>query len=176
MGGSWQTKCQKLSSAKSPRYETWGSVPWWDRTAAALCPKQGLYFFKHIHGHENDKTTFYSFSEEWILPVASTKEPEEKEFVVDSGACMHMVSTKDIHSVELETVSISKYPTTVMTANGEVQFTEEVTVISKNWTCSSKLFFRKKLQQFFFFEKLCGDHGFLCHWIIDKKPHLNKND
>ena len=37
---------------------------------------------------------------------------------------MHMVSKKDLHSVELETVSISKYPTTVMTANGEVQTTE----------------------------------------------------
>ena len=35
---------------------------------------------------EKDKATFYSPAEEWVLPAASTKEPEEREFVVDSGA------------------------------------------------------------------------------------------
>ena len=33
---------------------------------------------------ENDKASFYSPVEEWVLPAASTKEPEEREFVVDS--------------------------------------------------------------------------------------------
>ena len=27
---------------------------------------------------EKDKATFYSLAEEWVLPVASTKEPEER--------------------------------------------------------------------------------------------------
>ena len=35
---------------------------------------------------DNDKATFNSPAEEWVLPAASTKEPEEREFVVDSGA------------------------------------------------------------------------------------------
>ena len=38
---------------------------------------------------------------------------------------MHMVSKRDLNSVELETMRISKNPTTVMTANGEVQTREE---------------------------------------------------
>ena len=37
---------------------------------------------------------------------------------------MHMVSKRDLNSVELETTRISKNPTTV-TANGEVQTREE---------------------------------------------------
>ena len=41
---------------------------------------------------EKDRATFYSPAEEWVLSAASTKEPEEREFVVDSGASMHMVS------------------------------------------------------------------------------------
>ena len=45
---------------------------------------------------EKDKTTFNSLAEEWVLPAASTKEPEERKFVVDPGACMHMVSKKDL--------------------------------------------------------------------------------
>ena len=36
---------------------------------------------------------------------------------------MHMVSGKDFNSAELETVRTSESPTTVVTANGEVQTT-----------------------------------------------------
>ena len=76
---------------------------------------------------KKDKTTFYSPAEEWVPPAASTEEPEEREFLVDSGASMHMVSKKDLHSSELETMRISKNPTTVMTANGEVQTRQDHT-------------------------------------------------
>ena len=62
---------------------------------------------------EKDKATFHSPSEEWVLPAASSEEPEEREFVVDSGACMYMVSKKDVNSDELETVRTSRSPTTV---------------------------------------------------------------
>ena len=68
-------------------------------------------------------------TEEWIIPAASTTKPEEREFVVDSGASMHMVSKKDLNEAELETVMVSKNPTVVMTANGEVQTREEATVL-----------------------------------------------
>ena len=44
--------------------------------------------------------------------------PEEREFVVDSGASMHMTSKKDLKSAELETVTTSRSPTTAFTANG----------------------------------------------------------
>ena len=49
------------------------------------------------------------------------KEPEEREFVVDSRTSMHMVSEKDLNTAEFETMRTSRSPTTVMTANGEVQ-------------------------------------------------------
>ena len=59
---------------------------------------------------EKDKATFYSPAGEWIMLAASTIKPEEREFVVDSGASMHMVSRKDFISAELETVRTSKNP------------------------------------------------------------------
>ena len=43
---------------------------------------------------KEDQATFFSPSEEWAFPAASTNKPEEREFVVDSGASMHMVSRK----------------------------------------------------------------------------------
>ena len=80
---------------------------------------------------ERPRVTFYSPAEEWVLLAASTKEPEEREFVVDFGASMHMVSKKDLNSAELETMRTSRSPPTVMTANGEVQTREEATVYVK---------------------------------------------
>ena len=60
---------------------------------------------KHIYKlKEKDKAAFYFLPEEWVLPAASTKEPEVREFVFDSGASMHMVSNKDLDSDELETM------------------------------------------------------------------------
>ena len=77
---------------------------------------------------EQERATFFSPSENWCLPSPSTIEPEEREFVVDSSASMHMISKKDLNSVELETVTTSRSPMTVITANGELQTNEEVTV------------------------------------------------
>ena len=54
--------------------------------------------------------------------------PEEREFVEDSGASVHMVSKKHLNKAELETLRISKNPIMVVTANGEVQTKEEATV------------------------------------------------
>ena len=80
---------------------------------------------------EKDNATFYSLTDKWIMPAASTIKPEEREFVVDCGASMHMVSKKDLNSAELQTMGISTSSTTVMTANGEVQTREEATVYVK---------------------------------------------
>ena len=63
-----------------------------------------------------------------MMTAASKMKPDEREFVVDAGASMHMVSKKDLSSAELETVKVSKNQTTVMTANGEVLSKEEATV------------------------------------------------
>ena len=70
---------------------------------------------------EKDKAAFYFTAKEWVVPAASQKELKEREFVVDSGAGMQMVSKKDLNSAELETMRTSRSPTTVMTVNGEVR-------------------------------------------------------
>ena len=57
------------------------------------------------------------------------KKPEEREFVVDSGASMHMDGQqKDLNEAELETARVSKNPMVAMTANREVLAKEEATV------------------------------------------------
>ena len=71
-----------------------------------------------------DKATFCS-PVEIKAPVLVSKNTEERTFVVDSGASMHMLSRKDLSSDEMDTLRRSRTPTTVVTANGEVQTHEE---------------------------------------------------
>ena len=48
---------------------------------------------------EHQRATFFSAPESRCLP-ASTLKREEREFVVDSGASMHMISEKDVSNVK----------------------------------------------------------------------------
>ena len=50
---------------------------------------------------EKNKAAFFSPSVHWCLPARSTLKPEEREFVVNSGASMHMISKKDLNFAEL---------------------------------------------------------------------------
>ena len=45
---------------------------------------------------EQERAAFFSPSDNRCLPAPSTLKPEEKEFVVDSGASMHMISKKGL--------------------------------------------------------------------------------
>ena len=57
---------------------------------------------------KKDKAALFFPAEEWGLPGCVNKRPEEREFVVDSGASMHLVSKKDLNSAELETMRTSR--------------------------------------------------------------------
>ena len=115
---------------------------------------------KHIYKlKEKDKAAFYFPAEEWVLPAASTKESEEREFVVDSGASMHMVSKRDFSSAELETMRTSRSPTTVTTANGEVRTREEATVYVKQLDLFVKVMLLDETPEVLCLGKLCEDRG-----------------
>ena len=67
---------RKSSSAKSLRYEIWGQISRRDWKTTAMRPKQSMEPCQHS-AHPRKK---------WVLPAASTKEPEEREFAVGSRA------------------------------------------------------------------------------------------
>ena len=124
---------------------------------------------------EKDKAAFYFPAEDRVLRAASTKEPEEREFVVDSGASMHKVSKKDLNSAELQTMRTSRSPTTVMTANGLVQTRDEATENVKQLDLFVKVMLLEETPAVLSLEKLCEDHGKTYHWISGQKPHLIRN-
>ena len=79
-----------------------------------------------------DEATFFKPKLEWAAASTSTVSPDEKEFVVDSGASMHVMSMTDVSPEELETVKVCRLPTTVMTATGSIDTTEEGIVCGKD--------------------------------------------
>ena len=92
--------------------------------------KQLGSFPKECLNSRSMKERFFSLSENRCLP-ASTLKPEERDFVVDSGASMHMISKKDLSNAEMDILTKSCSPTIVTTANGEVQTNEEAIVYVK---------------------------------------------
>ena len=68
----------------------------------------------------------------------------------------------------------SRSPTTVMTANGEVQTREEATVYVKQLDLFVKFMLLVETPAVLSLGKLCDDHGYTYHWTSGQKPHLTK--
>ena len=122
---------------------------------------------------EHQRATFFSFPENWCLP-ASTLKPEEREFVVDSGASMHVISTKDLSDAEMDTLTNSCSPTIVINANGEVQTHEEATVYVKELYTFLTVKVLENTPAVLSLGKLCDENGYSYEWINGQKPHLTK--
>ena len=123
---------------------------------------------------EHERATFFSPSKNRCLPASSLK-PEEREFVVDSGASMHMISKKDLNSSETDTLKKSCSPTTVITANGEVQTHEEATVYVKELDIFLTMKVLENTPAVLSLGKLCDENGYSYEWINGQKPHLIKD-
>ena len=123
---------------------------------------------------EHERATFFSPSENRCLPASNLK-PEEREFVVDSGASMHMISKKDLNDAEMDTLTKSCSPTIVITANGEVQTHEEATVYVKELDIFLTMKVLENTPAVLSLGKLCDENGYSYEWINGQKPHLIKN-
>ena len=108
-----------------------------------------------------DKATFYS-PVETKAPVPGSKNTEERMFVVDSVASMHMLSKKDPD--ELDTLRRSRTPTTVATANGEVQTNEEAQVHVQDLDLFVTVQLLDETPAVLSLGRLCSEHGCSYEW------------
>ena len=100
--------------------------------------------------------------------------PEEREFVVDSGASMHMIS-KDLSHAEMDTLTKPCSPTTVITANGEVQAQEEAIVCVKELDIFLTVKVLDNTPAVLSLGKLYDENGYSYEKINGQKPHLIKD-
>ena len=88
---------------------------------------------------------------------------------------MHMISKKDLNDAEMDTLTRSYSPTTVITANGEVQTHEDATVYVKELEKFLTVKVLDNTPAVLSLGKLCDENGFSYKWINGQKPHLIKN-
>ena len=143
--------------------------------ARAMCPRSSVEAGQKCIKIKGEKqSNIFSSSDNRCLP-ASTLKPEEREFVVDSGASMHMISKKDLSDAEMDTLTKSCSSTIVITAHGEVQTHEEAIVYVKE----SDIFLTKKVLEntpaVLSLGKLCDENGYSYEWINSQKPNLIKD-
>ena len=160
-------------SPNAPKFEdrSQEETEWQEQGAREAAWKLAKNVFKL---KEHQRATFFSSPGNRCLP-ASTLKPEEREFVVDSGASMHMISKKDLSNAEMDTLTKSCSPTIVITANGEVQTHEEAIVFVKELYIFLTMKVLDNTPAVLSLGKLCDENGYSYEWINGQKPHLIKD-
>ena len=98
-----------------------------------------------------------------------------ENFVVDSGASLHMISKKDLSKADMDTLTKSCSLTIVIIANGEMQTHEEAPVYVKELDIFLTMKVLENTPAVLSFGKLCDENGHSYEWINGQKPHLIKD-
>ena len=99
--------------------KTRGKITWGHLATRKMRPQSGVGLGKKYKLKNAGKATFYTLVDARVMPASTSKRPDEREFVVDSGASMHMTSKKELSSEELNTLRRSRHTTVVLTASGK---------------------------------------------------------
>ena len=155
-------------SPNAPKFEdrSQEETEWQEQGAREAAWKLAKSVLKKLK--EQERATFFSPSENRGLP-ASTLKPEEREFVVDSGASMHMISKKDLKDAEMDTLTKSCSPTIVITAKKKCRRMKRQQCMSKNWLYSWLWKSSKTLQQY------CRSESFAMKTGIPTNGSMVKN-
>ena len=89
--------------------------------------KENIYKLK-----KEDKATLYSPDEARATPAPTSTAPDEREFVIDSGASTHILTKRDLSSKQMETLRRSRTPPVVLTANGKCKQARK-RICSRSW-------------------------------------------
>ena len=161
-------------SPNAPKFEdrSLEETEWQEQGAREAAWKLAKRVLKLLKEHQ--RATFFSSPENRCL-LASTLKPEERKFVVDSGASMHMISKKDLSNAEMDILTQSCSPTIVITANGEVQTHEEAIVYVKELGIFLTMKVLENTPAVLSLGKLCDENGYSYEWTNGQKPHLIKD-
>ena len=160
-------------SPNAPKFQdrSQEETEWQEQGACEAAWKLAKHVFKL---KEHERAAFFS-SPANRCHLASSLKPEEREFVVDSGASMHMISKKDLSNAEMDTLTKSCSPAIATTANGEVQTHEEAMVYVKELDIILTMKVLENTPAVLSLGKLYDENGYSYEWINGQKPHLIKD-
>ena len=106
---------------------------------------------------------------------ANIKTPRRAYVCCRFRTSKHMLSKKDLSSDEMETLQRSRNPTTVVTANGEVQTNEEAQIYVHDLDLFVTVQLLDATPAVLSLGKLRSEHGYSYEWINGQEPHLTKD-
>ena len=92
--------------------------------------------------HKLKKSTFYFAVEGTVMPVPTSRWPEELEFVVDPGASMYMLSKMNPSSNEMDTLRRPRTPQRCERPTGKFQKRKHkytFTILISSWQCKCSM-------------------------------------
>ena len=134
-----------------------------------MCPQSSIRFGEKNISAQGRGQSFVLFSCGKKAPVLVSKNTEERLFVVDSGASMHMLSKKDLTSDDMDTLRRSR------TSNGKVQTNEEAQVYVYDLDLFLTVQLLDETQAVLSLGKLCSEHGRSYAWKNGETQRLTKN-
>ena len=100
--------------------------------------------------------------------------PRRKQFVVDSGASMHILSNRDLSADDMKTVRRSRNLRTVVTANVEVQTNEKAQVYVHDLDLFVTVQIFDDTPAGLSLGKLCEEHGYSYESASGQEPRFTK--
>ena len=152
-----------------------GKIAWGDFAPKEASAKQcGIWRKIFTSSRMRTKLRFYTPIEARVMQAPTSKSPEEREFVVDSGASMNMMSKKDLSLYELDTLRRSRNRTVVLTANGQVHTNEEAQVNVHDLNLLVIVQLLEETLAVLSHGKLCEDHGFSHGWVSSQEATVDQ--
>ena len=111
-----------------------------------------------------------------VVPAPTSQLPEEREFVVDSGSLMHLLSKKNFELRWNGHSKKSRHPKVVTTANGEVQTFEEAQMYVHDLGLFVTVQLLGGTPAVLSLGTLCEDHGYSHERVSGQKPRLTKEE
>ena len=105
----------------------------------------------------------------------STVSLDERAFSVDAAASLHVMCETDLSPEELETVKVTRFPTTVTTANGSIDTTDEAIVNVEDLDIFDTVQLLEDTPAVLFLGKFIEENGYSYEWTQGKTPNLFKN-
>ena len=126
-----------------------------------MCPKQALGSCqKHSQAQRKRQGCILLSRGNGYSRLRDTKETEERDFLwlIPGRVCIRS-ARKTFFSAELETMRTSRSPTTVMTANGEVQTREDAKENVKELDSFVKVMLLEETPAVLSLGNICDEHG-----------------
>ena len=127
---------------------------------------------KHIYKLKNaDKTTLCTPIDAKVMPAPTPTRPKEREFVVDSGASMHMMSKKELSPEEMDSKKVQDSHCGI-DCQWEKHTHEEAQVFVHDLNLFVAVQLFQETPAILLLGQLCEDHGYSCEWVSGQKPRL----